>query len=95
MFRDAPPDRWAIWILSGPGATAAAVAVLAAASIWVPSGSSGAENIWLPIVSFPAIWAALFMHAVLDDNLWRVGLFQGGLILVNGAVLQLFATVSA
>ena len=73
------------WILAGPVAMAVAVAVMAAMPLWFPQGAAGIDHLILPLVLFPAIWAAAFFYACLADNLRRAGFVLVGLLLINAA----------
>ncbi|WP_231639021.1 hypothetical protein [Sphingomonas profundi] len=72
-------------MLAGPGAVIVALAVMAGMTAWVPGGRAGIDNLVLPLVLVPAVWAALFFHACLDRRLWRVAVVALGLLAVHGA----------
>lgn len=74
-------------MLAGPGAIAVTLALLAGMPLWLPGGAAGIDNLALPLVLAPLIWAALFFHACLDRNLVRVALVAGALFLVHGALV--------
>src|SRR3546814_21186689 len=40
-------------------------------SIWLPKGAAQIDNLLLPILLFPAIWASLFFYACLAPKLGR------------------------
>lgn len=61
-------------ILAGPVAAAVALLVLAGMPLWLPKGAGGVDNLIWPLVILPAVWAALFFHAVLDSSLLRIAL---------------------
>lgn len=71
------------WLLAGPIALGAAVATLAAMPLWLPAGDAGIDNIALPLILLPLIWAVPFFYACLEENLVR-----GGAVLVGAAALQ-------
>ena len=48
------------WLLAGPIALAASLATLLAMPLWLPSGSAGLNDIALPIILLPLIWAVPF-----------------------------------
>lgn len=75
------------WLLAGPGALLAAVATLMAMPLWVPLGAAGVNDIALPIILTPLLWAIPFFYAVLEENLVRASLVLGLAILVQGAAI--------
>lgn len=58
-------------LLAGPLAFICAILVMAGAAVWLPAGAAGVNNIVIPLVLFPAIWAALFFYTCLDQHLIR------------------------
>ncbi len=81
------PRRWPRWLLAGPLVFVVAGLVMSGGALWVPDGPAQIDNIVLPIVLFPAIWALLFFYASLDRRLGRaytvvlgLGLFHALLI---------------
>lgn len=78
---------WARIILAGPVAIIVALTMLAGMPLWLPGGSAGIDNLVLPLVFAPLIWAALFFHASLDRSLARVAIIAGALFLVHGAMV--------
>lgn len=62
------------WILGGPVAAAVSIIALMGMPIYIPSGAGGVDNLIFPLFLFPLVWAALFFHAILDENLARVAL---------------------
>lgn len=81
--------RWSRGLLAGPLAFVAAAAVMAGGALWMPRGAAGIDNIVLPIVLFPAIWAALFFYASLDRNLLRAWLLTLALLAANACAIAL------
>lgn len=78
------------WIrigLAGPGAVVVALAVMAGMALWLPGGAAGIDNVILPLVLLPLIWAALFFHACLDSRLGRVALVALGLFVVHAGLV--------
>ena len=73
------------WVLAGPVALALAYLVMAAMPLWFPEGAAGIDHLVLPLILFPAIWAAAFFYACLTENPGRAGVVLMGLLLVNGA----------
>ncbi len=79
--------------MAGPGAVIVALVVMAGMALWLPGGAAGIDNLVLPLVLIPLIWAALFFHACLDPRLGRVALVALGLVAVHGALIaQRFAS---
>jgi hypothetical protein len=71
-------------LLAGPVAIVVSVLVLLAAPLWYPPGEAQVDNLVVPLVCFPLIWAALFFHACLDRRIVRaaiVSLFLGAISL--------------
>lgn len=63
--------RWARGILAGPLVFVCAFAVMCGASVWLPAGPARLDNIAIPLVLFPGIWAILFFYCYLTNNLGR------------------------
>jgi hypothetical protein len=59
------------WLLAGTGALLAALATMAAMPVWLPGGAAGIDNIALPILLTPLLWAIPFFYACLEENLPR------------------------
>ena len=56
-------------------------------ALWVPDGPAQIDNIVLPIVLFPAIWALLFFYASLDRRLGRAYTVVLGLGLLHALLI--------
>jgi hypothetical protein len=84
--------RIARWLLAGPGATVAAIAIMAAMPAWLPSGAAGVDNIVYPLVLVPLIWTAAFLYAVLEPSLPRGVATIGGAVVANALVAILAAS---
>ena len=65
------PRRWPRWLLAGPLVFVVAGLVMGGGALWLPEGPAQINNIVLPIVLFPAIWAGLFFYGCLDRRLAR------------------------
>lgn len=68
-------QRWqtvARVVLAGPIAVLLSVMVVAGMPLWLPRGAAGIDHIVLPLILLPAVWGAVFFHAVLDRSLARV-----------------------
>ncbi|MCX7069716.1 MAG: hypothetical protein NTW01_01805 [Gammaproteobacteria bacterium] len=76
------PRAWLRGILAGPVCFIAAALVMAGGALWLPEGPAKIDNMVLPIVLFPVIWAALFFYLMLDHRLGRAWLVA--LLLVAG-----------
>lgn len=63
------------------------IVVMASMSLWLPAGDAKVDNLVIPLILFPLIWAACFFYAVLETNLKRAWLVMLGLLLVNGGMV--------
>lgn len=72
---------------AGPGAVIIALVVMAGMALWLPRGAAGIDNVVLPLVLLPLIWAALFFHACLDSKLSRVALVALGLFVAHAGLV--------
>ncbi len=82
--------RVGTWIrigFAGPGAVIVALVVMAGMALWLPAGAAKIDNLVLPLILVPLIWAALFFHACLDTRLLRVALIAIGLFAVHGGLI--------
>ena len=79
--------RWARILLAGPGAIVVTLTLLAGMPLWLPVGAAGIDNLVLPLVFAPLIWALLFFHACLDRNLLRIVLIAGALLVLHGGLI--------
>jgi len=78
---------WSRGLLAGPVCLVTAVAVMAGAALWFPAGAAQINNIAVPIIVFPAIWAALFFYLMLDRHLGRAWLVAGALLLGHAGLI--------
>ncbi len=78
---------WSRGLLAGPVCFITAAAVMAGASLWYPQGAAQINNIAVPIIVFPAIWAALFFYLMLDRKLGRAWLVAGVLLFAHAALI--------
>jgi hypothetical protein len=76
-------------VLIGPVAFVTSAVVMGAGAVWVPKGSASIDNIVLPIILFPAIWAVVFFYAYLDRRLLRAWAVTVVLLVVNAGVIAL------
>jgi hypothetical protein len=66
---------------------ATAVLVMCGGALWLPKGAAEIDNLVLPVVLFPLIWAALFFYTMLDRRLARAWALTGVLCLAHtGAI---------
>lgn len=79
--------KWLRIMAAGPGAVIVALVVMAGMPLWLPGGAAGVDNLVLPLVLAPLIWAALFFHACLDHRLMRVGAVAIALLVVHGGLV--------
>lgn len=79
--------KWVRIGFAGPGAIIIAMTVMAGMTRWLPGGAAGIDNLVLPLVLLPLIWAALFFHACLDRNLARVVLVALALLALHGGLV--------
>ena len=85
-----PAARARFWLrvaFAGPGAIVTALTVMAGMSLWFPGGAAGIDNLVLPLVLAPLIWAALFFHACLDSRLARVVIVALTLLAIHGGLI--------
>lgn len=62
---------WGRIILAGPWTLLASFIVMASLATWLPPGAAQVDNLIVPLVLYPAIWAVLFFHAILRKKLVR------------------------
>ncbi|BAV65444.1 hypothetical protein [Sphingobium cloacae] len=79
--------KWVRILFAGPGAVLAALVIMAGMPLWLPRGAAGIDNLVLPLVLAPLIWAALFFHACLDRRLGRVVAVAIALIVLHGGLV--------
>lgn len=87
MTTRAANHLWPRIILAGPWTLIAAVVMMAAMATWLPPGEAQVDNMMLPLVLFPLIWAAFFFAACLDRNLLRAIAISVGITVVNALLL--------
>jgi hypothetical protein len=78
---------WSRILLAGPGAIVVALVTMAGMTRWIPAGSAGIDNLVLPLVLVPLLWAALFFYACLDPKLSRVAAVTLGLLMIHTALI--------
>lgn len=60
---------------------------MAGAALWYPEGAAHINNIIVPIVIFPAIWAVFFFYFMLDRKLGRAWSVAGVLLVLNAGLI--------
>jgi hypothetical protein len=78
---------WLRVFLAGPLVAATSFAVLAGGALWMPMGPAQIDHLLMPLIMFPAVWAALFFHACLVQRLGRAYALHGALLLLNGILI--------
>jgi hypothetical protein len=78
--------RWPRIFLVGPLVFLSAFLAVCGASVYLPAGPARIDNVAIPLVLFPAIWALLFFYSYLDNRLTRA---YTVVLLVLGANLAL------
>jgi hypothetical protein len=79
--------KWLRIGFAGPGAVVVAIVAAAGMTLWLPAGAAGIDNLVLPLVLLPLIWAGLFFHACLDARLGRIALVAVGLFAIHGGLV--------
>lgn len=79
--------KWIRIAFAGPVAVIVAVVVMAGMTLWLPRGAAGIDNLVLPLVLVPLIWAGLFFHACLDSKLGRIAVVAVGLFAFHAGLV--------
>lgn len=79
--------KWIRIGFAGPGAVTVALVVMAGMTLWLPRGAAGIDNLVIPLVLVPLIWALLFFHACLDSRLSRVAAIALSLFAVHAGLV--------
>lgn len=74
-------------VVAGPLALIAAVLAMAATPLWAPSSQGGVNHFALPVILFPAYWAATCLYAVIDGRLLRAGGVLLASVVANGFLI--------
>jgi len=77
------------WILAGPLAVLAGLTTMMAMPLWFPAGNAGINDIAVPILLTPLLWAVPFLYACLSEDLFRCGLVLSSATLLQGALVAL------
>lgn len=79
--------KWIRVGFAGPGAFVIALVIMAGMALWLPQGAAQIDNLVLPLILFPLIWAALFFHACLDGKLARIAVVALGLCVIHAGLV--------
>lgn len=71
------------WILGGPVALIVTLLIMMGMAHWWPRGVAQINNIAMPVVLFPLIWAGVFFYLLAEDKLARATLVMVALALGN------------
>ncbi|MEM1435726.1 MAG: hypothetical protein AAGG11_16830 [Pseudomonadota bacterium] len=80
---------WLRFALAGPWTFIASIITMAGMAVWLPAGNAQVDNLVIPLVLFPLIWAALFFSAYMDPNLRRAAWISVAITAVHGALVAL------
>lgn len=80
---------WSRFALAGPMAFLCAALLMAGGALWLPTGPAQIDNLVLPIVLFPAIWAGVFFYAMLDRRIGRAWAVLGALSVLHAGMIAL------
>jgi len=75
--------------LTGPATLVVSLLFMLAMAAWFPAGAGQVNNIIMPLVMFPLIWAVLFFYTYLTDQLAKAAWIMLALFLVNSVILAL------
>jgi len=75
--------------LCGPATFLLAIILMLGMATWFPEGSARVDNIVLPMILFPLIWASLFFYAYLESQLKRSSIAFGTLAILHIALLAI------
>jgi 4-amino-4-deoxy-L-arabinose transferase-like glycosyltransferase len=76
------PGFW----LAGPLAFVVSVVVMLGMAVWFPPGIGMINNIIMPLVLFPLLWAVCFFYAYMSSSLKRVGMVFLAILIAHGAL---------
>lgn len=89
-FRAVTAPRIALvlrWIMAGPLTLVAAAVTMASMPLWLPAGAAGIDNLIIPLLLFPALWAGYFLYSLMEAKPVRGIIVIAALIAVNAAVI--------
>ncbi|WP_040521615.1 hypothetical protein [Aliiglaciecola lipolytica] len=73
--------------LSGPATLIVSLLIMLAMAVWFPAGAGNVNNIMMPLVLFPLIWAILFFYTYLTTNMRRAQWLLAALFVSNSLIL--------
>lgn len=73
--------------LSGPATLIVSLLSMLAMAVWFPPGVGNVNNIMMPLVLFPLIWAFLFFYTYLTADLRQAQWLLFALFVINSATL--------
>lgn len=79
--------KWIRVGLAGPMAVISALVMMAGMTQWLPGGAAGIDNLVLPLLLVPLLWAGFFFHACLDSRLSRVVILSVGLMILHAGLV--------
>ncbi len=68
-------------------AVISSLVMMAGMTQWLPGGAAGIDNLVLPLLLVPLLWAGFFFHACLDSKLGRVAILSLGLAMLHAALV--------
>lgn len=75
------------WVMAGPLTLLAAVLSMALAPLILSPGSAGVDHLILPILLFPALWAAYFFYALMEPRPVRGAVVMTVIVVVAAALI--------
>lgn len=74
-------------MLAGPLALIASCVAVLGGALWLPEGAAQVDNLVLPVVLFPLLWAGVFLYACIEPRLSRGYAIVGAVIAINLAIV--------
>lgn len=75
------------FLVAGPLALLASIAVLAGMPHWLPEGPGRVDNLVFPVILFPLIWALAFFYACLAADIVQAALILCLVIAAQVAII--------
>lgn len=73
--------------LSGPATLLVSIMFMLAMAVWYPPGAGKVNNIMMPQVLFPLIWAILFFYTYLATDMRKAQIWLILLFVINSVIL--------
>ncbi|OKY26682.1 MULTISPECIES: hypothetical protein [Thalassotalea] len=73
--------------LSGPATLLVSLFIMFAMAVWFPPGVGNVNNIMMPLIMFPLIWALLFFYTYLTTDLRKAQWLLVILFIINSLIL--------